>query len=71
MVFDVDLKTEAANNFSTRVDKRFDFKLGYTIMYNEKLLAFNFGKPVKVWSHQNAQDKASMTKTQLQSLPFD
>lgn len=70
-IFDVDTNSGSTQKFRTRDDKRFNFKLGYTIMYDGKLLAFNFGKPVKVWSHQNAADKAKMVKTQLQSLPFD
>ena len=64
-IFDVDMKSVSTQKFRTRDDKRFNFKLGYTIMYDGKLLAFNFGKPVKVWSHQNAADKAKMVKTQL------
>ena len=64
-VFNVDLqnKSAAQMSFSKLDDQRFNFKRTYTIMCAGKFLAFQWGKPVKVWAYDNVSNKAKMSKT--------
>ena len=67
-VFDIDLDSDGT--YTEHETQRLDFEGSTSIHCQGKLLAFTNGRPVKVWSHENAHLAQKIVKNELQALPL-